>query len=254
MKIPGYNALKLIKKKYDWGHAVSQNKFHLFARQKLSEENLKKPIRTDVINFILSKFDEPTTYLEIGVRNPNDNFRKINATKKYSVDPGYENAENDVDFKMTSDEFFTHLKNSKVLHPDIKFDVIFIDGSHLADQVDRDIENSLTYLKNDGYIIMHDCNPPTAFHASEYYDYHLSPAGTLWNGTTWKAFFKARKREDIFSCCIDTDWGIGIISKTKKLGIKTNIENNFFEYRILDETRTESLNLITFEELKKIIA
>ena len=52
----------------------------------------------------------------------------------------------------------------------------------------------------------------------------------IWNGTTWKAFFKYRQREDLFSCCIDSDWGIGIISKTINIGRPTKVENNFFEY------------------------
>ena len=100
---------------------------------------------------------------------------------------------------------------------------------------------------------MHDCNPPTQFHAAEDFNYKLSPSKTYWNGTTWKSFFKNRKRTDIFSCCIDTDWGVGIISKTKNLGLPTTINNEFYEYKILEENRKESLNLISFEELKKLI-
>lgn len=222
-------------------------------RQKFSDEIAKKPYRTDIINYLLEKLNQPdSVYLEIGTRNPADNFDKIHAKVKYSVDPGYENKENNVNFKMTSDEFFENLNSGNILSKDILFDVIFIDGSHLANQVDLDIENALSYVKEDGFIVMHDCNPPTAFHATEYYDYTLSPAKTLWNGTTWKAFFKARQRNDISSCCIDTDWGVGIISKHKNLGKPTEIQNQFFEYRILDKNRKESLNRIAFEEFKKI--
>ena len=59
------------------------------------------------------------------------NFNKIKATKKYSVDPGIEFKENPVDFKMTSDVFLK-LSTNQVLSNDIEFDVIFIDGLHLA--------------------------------------------------------------------------------------------------------------------------
>ena len=100
---------------------------------------------------------------------------------------------------------------------------------------------------------MHDCNPPTEFHASENYDYVLSPAKTLWNGTTWKAFAKIRKRSDLYSCCIDTDWGIGIISKMKNLGNPSKVSNEFYEYNIMDKNRKETLNLISFEEFKKLL-
>jgi hypothetical protein len=60
--------------------------------------------------FLLSVLNRETTYLEIGVRNPEDNVNKINATNKYSVDPGLEYKLNPVDFKMTSDSFFEQLR------------------------------------------------------------------------------------------------------------------------------------------------
>lgn len=151
--------------------------------------------------------------MEIGVRFPEENFIKIQANTKYGVDPGIENKENPVDFKLTSDDFFNQLRNGKILNPQFKFDVIFIDGLHLADQVDRDIINSLEFIHNDGFIVLHDCNPPTEFHALESHDYKLSPAKGYWNGTTWKAFFKWRQNNSVFSCCIDTDWGIEFYQK-----------------------------------------
>lgn len=250
MKIPGVNVIKTQIRKIELANRYLNDKYHLNARQKFVEEIGKTPLRTDIINFLLGQFTSPTVYLEIGVRNPNDNFNKISSLEKYSVDPGYENAENSVDFKVTSDEFFEMLKNGKALNDSIKFDVIFIDGSHFAEQVEKDIQNSLDYLKDDGFIVMHDCNPPTEFHASENYDYNLSPASTLWNGTTWKAFVKNRKREDIYSCCIDTDWGIGIISKKMNFGSSNKIENTFFEYHTFEKYRQESLNLISFDTFK----
>lgn len=69
-------------------------------------ENLKRPSRTGIINFLLSLMKSETYYLEIGVRNPEHNFNHIKANYKYSVDPGLEFEPNPVDFKMTSDEFF----------------------------------------------------------------------------------------------------------------------------------------------------
>lgn len=228
------------------------NKFHADTEYLTNVEINKTPLRSDIINFILQTFTKKTNYLEIGVRHTHENFDLIQASNKYSVDPGYESEVNNVDFKMTSDEFFDGLRKGNFLNPEIKFNAIFIDGSHLADQVEKDINNSLEFLEEDGYIIMHDCNPPTEFHASENYYYRLSPSAGYWNGTTWKAFFNARKREDIFSCCVDTDWGIGVISKTKNLGKPSTVENKFFEFHIFSEHRKDSLNLISFAELKDL--
>lgn len=229
------------------------NRYHLETENLNVVEAAKKPLRSDIINILIRSLNRTTSYLEIGVRHKVENFALIDADIKVSVDPGYESEINDVDYKMTSDEFFQGLRNGIVLPSDRKFDVIFIDGSHLADQVDRDIINSLEFLATDGFIVMHDCNPPTEFHASENYHYRLSPSGDFWNGTTWKAFFKARQRTDISSCCIDTDWGIGIISKSLQLGQPSIVKNEFYEYHILEENRNESLNLISFEYFKKLI-
>ena len=44
---------------------------------------------------------------------------------------------NKTDFKFTSDEFFEKLLKGEILSPKMMFDIIFIDGLHLADQVER---------------------------------------------------------------------------------------------------------------------
>ncbi|WP_107039460.1 class I SAM-dependent methyltransferase [Brumimicrobium mesophilum] len=245
--------IKKIKDYYNWGGRFLTDPFHIKVADLNKKEADKTPLRSDIINFLLQKLNRDTTYLEIGVRNPAINYDKIISTTKYSVDPGLEFKENPVDFKLTSDEFFSQLRTNKVLSKDLKFDVIFIDGLHLADQVNRDIENALEFIKEDGFIILHDCNPPSEWHAREEHGYRISPAGNNWNGTTWKAFVKWRQNKDLFSCCVDTDWGVGIISKTHKIGSASSIKNPFFEYGVMNENRKESMNLISFEDLKSLL-
>ena len=100
---------------------------------------------------------------------------------------------------------------------------------------------------------MHDCNPPTEWHARETYGYRYSPAGGIWNGTTWKAFVKWRTNNSVTSCCVNTDWGMGIISKSLNLGDKLELDNHFFEFGTLDSNRKKFLNLIEFEDFKALI-
>jgi hypothetical protein len=234
------------------GVKIVNDPIYIESVQKSTLEIEKRPYRFDIINFLLQKINKPhSLYLEIGVRNPHENFDKIGAFQKYSVDPGIENKENPVDFKLTSDDFFASLDSGKILSKDMKFDVIFIDGLHLADQVEKDIDNALRYIDENGFIVLHDCNPPTEFHARESYYYRNSPAGGLWNGTTWKAFFKARLNRSLFSCCIDTDWGIGIISKSRNIGTYSSVKNPYFEYHVFEANRKDSLNLISFDALQQ---
>ena len=234
--------------------AKRRNKLYHITSESLTQiEIAKEPKRTEVLNYLLSLFNRETLYLEIGVRNPDHNFNHIQANKKYSVDPGLELKENPVDFKMTSDAFFDKLNGNEILYNTIKFDVIFIDGLHLADQVDTDIVNSFQYLKEDGFIVLHDCNPATQWHAREEQAYHGSPAKNFWSGTTWKAFAKWRTNPSVYSCCIDSDWGIGVLSKTHKIGDSTALINPFYEFHILDNNRKLQLNLIDFQTFKSIL-
>jgi hypothetical protein len=118
----------------------------------------------------------------------------------------------------------------------------------LANQVEKDIANSIQYLSENGFIIMHDCNPPTEYHARETYNFINGPAGGFWNGTTWKAFVKARTM--YYSCCIDSDWGVGILSKKNRPGfnILPHNENPYFDSNIFNNKRLEQLNLLSFEK------
>ena len=248
------NFFKKIKTYNKYGRRVVNDQFHKNTLEMTRLELKKTPTRTEVINFLLTRFNRETCYLEIGVRNPKHNYEHVEANIKYSVDPGVEFKERSIDFKMTSDSFFIKLNKNEVLSKDIKFDVIFIDGLHLAEQADRDIKNALDFIKEDGSIVLHDCNPPTEWHAREDYDYKNSPAQGYWNGTTWKAFLKSRFDSGLYSCCIDTDWGVGILSKKHPIGDSIKNTNPFYEYKVLDENRKSNLNLISFDELKKNLA
>ena len=244
--------IKPIRYYFKW-RSYLNNPHYLDIQKKNHLEYSKRGTRTEIINFLLSLKQNDTCYLEIGVRNPEDNFNKIKANKKYSVDPGIEFKQNPVDFKMTSDVFFQKLFRNEVLSNSIKFDVIFIDGLHLAEQVDRDIKNALKYLKDDGFVVLHDCNPPSEWHARELYTYLNTPAGGYWNGTTWKAFLKWRFSPSVNSCCINCDWGVGILSKKHQIGENIDTNNPFFEFGVLDKNRKEYLNLIDFETFKNKI-
>ena len=251
-----YKLLKKIKyfkgkiELIELGRKYATDFYHIDTEIKTKLEQTKKPLRSEVINFLISFLNRETQYLEIGVRNPEDNFNKIAASLKISVDPGIEFKDNPVDYKMTSDDFFNKLGEGLILEKEMKFDIIFIDGLHLAEQVERDIINALKFIKEDGFIVLHDCNPPTQFHASEMYEYRLSPSKGYWNGTTWKAFYKYRTMPDLYSCCIDSDWGIGIISKTRNIGVNIFMENPFYEFEVLNSNRSEHLNLCYFEDFK----
>lgn len=233
------------------GKSVLNDPFHKKSKNAGLLERRKNGNRTDIINHLLT-LTSGQIYLEIGVRNPNDNFNKINSPSKFSVDPGLETQNNFATFPFTSDYFFDKLKNNELdLKSNYKFDVIFIDGLHLAEQVDRDIANSLNVIKDDGFIVLHDCNPPDEYYAREDYEYINGPSGSFWNGTTWKAFYKARHIPDLYSLCVDCDWGVGVLTRRTDLSFfnqLSEIENSFFEFMSFDQNRSTHLNLIPYKD------
>lgn len=245
-------SLKKIRNYYNWGARYLTDSKNIKGNQLNSKEALKEANRTIVLNLLIEQF-KFSNYLEIGVRNPADNFDLINCKNKYSVDPGVEFKENPVDFQLTSDEFFEAIKSSQHQLHQKKFDVIFIDGLHLAEQVSRDILNSKKILSENGFIVLHDCNPPTEWHAREDYYYDLTPAKKMWNGTTWKAFFKERFDKHFGSLCIDSDWGIGLISERIPVDNPPLEQNHFYEFFVLSRSRKNALNLISFEEFSQKI-
>jgi hypothetical protein len=148
---------------------------------------------------------------------------------------------------MESDEFFSFLHAGRTeFPPDMKWDCIFIDGLHLAEQVERDVVNSIGHLAEGGTIVMHDCSPPHPMIAREVYqpDY---PVPAEWCGTTWKAFYKFRHtRPDLQMWCVHTDCGVGII-QVGDGGLVPN-DNPYYSYEIMNRNRKEHLNLISPEE------
>ena len=173
-------------------------------------------------------------YLEIGVRNKASNLTKINVKNRVGVDP---NPAAKADFVTTSDIYFEKYNQGK------KFDLIFIDGLHLGEQVIKDLTNSLKALKPGGAILMHDTNPPTAFHARE--EYEVDGKFPSWNGTTWQAFAYFRAIEPNLSMhCIDADWGCGLIQTGHQIVYPKIVT----DYQEMDADRKALLKLISIDE------
>jgi len=107
---------------------------------------------TQLLNYLINKHGLQS-YLEIGVNNPMNNYHKIRlpVENKVGVDPCLTLKDNLL--PITSDIFFARQTD--------KFDLIFIDGLHYADQVKKDFENSLACLNDGGYILIHDTLPPS---------------------------------------------------------------------------------------------
>lgn len=117
-------------------------------------------LRHDRLNK-LAELVSAKTYLEIGVRE-GATLKKVSVPRKFGVDPFFRfdrenfftNPGEDVKlFETTSDDFFA------MIQPDIKFDLIFIDGLHHYDQVVRDVLGALRHSHEKTIILVDDTIP-----------------------------------------------------------------------------------------------
>lgn len=228
------------------------------SRDKLLRKEPYNMTRVDVINYLL-RGCRRSAYLEIGVRR-GDCFCEIRARRKIAVDPAFQikrrhywelkNIFSASYFECTSDEFF----NKRIASTQVsEFDVIFLDGLHTYEQSFKDVQNSLRYLKDDGWIVLHDCNPPNAtaaLPAESYKDalerFDLSPSKGAWNGEVWKTVIRLRSEEtNLRILVLDCDEGLALIRRgtpESKLSF-TPGEISLMSYHDLDLRRRELLDL-----------
>ena len=191
-----------------------------------------KPTRLDIIELFIKK-NNYKSYLEIGCHK-DDVFSRINI-KKVGVDP-YSGGT----LRLTSDDFFKINKE--------KFDLVFIDGLHIYDQVKQDIINSLEALNNNGVILIHDCLP------EKIWEQNVPRMNGAWSGDVWKVipFFRNNLNIDVYTCIADR--GIGVIFKRPNKNIlklgqdtkKLKFKDYYYNYK-------SYMNLVSTDELEKII-
>ncbi len=187
--------------------------------------------RIDIINSLIQKKGYKK-YLEIGVRDGSC-LLAVNCESKVGVDP--DTGSKATIFK-TSDEFFK-LNNHK-------FDIIFIDGLHHADQVYKDIINSLAVLNEGGTIVMHDCMPTSKFMQ----EIPMRPDHNEWTGDTWKAYVKLRtERSDLAMFVVNCDWGCGVITRGAQTPLVLKQE---MTYENFEANKGLWLNVISPETFK----
>lgn len=206
-------------------------------------------LRCDVLNHLLAAhFSVDARYLEIGVDDPRRCFHRVQCLHKTAVDPVDKFPRpTKIDYQLTSDDFFARLgAGQTAFAPDHRWDIIFIDGLHLAPQVSRDIDNALAHCSPNGFVVLHDCNPATHLNAHSDLDYFIKNQGE-WNGSTWKALYEFRTRSYLRSYTVDTDYGIGIIERGSCQEPIPH-RNPWFEFGHFAAHREEQIGLISVAE------
>ena len=137
--------------------------------------------RHQIINQLTNK---DHAYLEIGVEN-GYTFNNVHFLNKIGVDPDPKFSNKNI-YICTSDEYFEKCIN--------RFDVIFIDGMHLAENVLRDFNNSIQFLNENGSILIDDIiplnyNEQLTIPLRHYYENGILKYGEEWTGDVWKTVY-----------------------------------------------------------------
>ena len=190
--------------------------------------------RTDIINFLIQKFNFKN-YLEIGVQFPHSNYDKIDIKNKTGVEPfPITDLLNKGIVELTSDMFF------KSLEAYVKYDIIFIDGLHTREQCLADILNSLKHLSPNGIVLVHDCLPTAEYQTT------IEDNGREWTGDVWKSIVDIKAKDGLDVSTIDTDWGIGCIRiNADNLGFENEIPLDWENYELL---KHELLNIKSVDQ------
>lgn len=173
-----------------------------------------------------------SSYLEIGCGRDRT-FDGIVAGHKIGVDPDQGGT-----LRMSSDEFFQFNV--------MKFDLIFIDGSHLCEDVARDVQNSLQCLRGGGCIVLHDCLPVRREHQER------CPQGGEWTGDVWKAVVALRCRSDCDVAVLDVDWGLGVVMPRPNSDVLAAVPDLTWESYVAG--RDQLLRVLDFPRLQRFLA
>ncbi len=195
-------------------------------------------------------------YLEIGLsNNPRAPYRLLdNIEIKHSVDIG---AETGADFIMNSDLFFENLKNGNFsLQKDYKWDAIFIDGDHNAEQVFKDLNNAFDHLTDDGIIFIHDILPSEYSRALEMQVANI----TLALCDAWKVVHYCLKhRPDMHVCSLEegdpNPCGLAVILKNNNNNriVLHPKQNLFYQFSQMSENKSKFMNVIDNKDIFKWI-
>jgi hypothetical protein len=158
--------------------------------------------RIDIINGLIDE-NGYKSYLEIGLGDFK-NFKSVNCYKKLGVDPKEES------YIMSSDQYVISDSDSFFSMNVSGYDLIFIDGLHHSDQVERDIVNSWKCLNKGGTILIHDIKPPS-------FESQIVPRDSkIWCGDVWRAWNGLKKRYGTLNLdYIDEEFGLGVIYKSR---------------------------------------
>jgi predicted O-methyltransferase YrrM len=129
------------------------------------------------------------------------------------------------------------------------YDVVFIDTWHDPEQCLDVIEWSLRRLRVLGAIVVHDTDPPTAWHGRPPAEFE---PGTEWNGPVWQAIVRFRlAHPEIDVRTVDTDWGCTVIRPWVQARERVLVDPDALTWESFSTDRALLLNLMSVSRFRR---
>ncbi len=114
-------------------------------------------MHTEFLEFFASKL-KPDLYIELGLYKA-ETIRRVSKYSKRSIGIDIEQRWPDYNecfefYKMTTEEFIPELSMQN-----LSIDMMFIDADHSHEQSLKDFDNFFPFVKEDGFIFLHDTYP-----------------------------------------------------------------------------------------------
>jgi predicted O-methyltransferase YrrM len=192
----------------------------------------------DIINELLQAHDGDR-YLELVVDGPSIYFTQVGASVKHVVSSHADPASS-----MTEDAFLASNEG------DGSYDVIFLDDWHDEAHCLRVLNGCLRKVSQYGAIVVHDTNPPTAWHQRPAAEY---APDTEWNGDVWKAVARFRAiHPEIDVRTVDTDWGCTVIRPSVRASQSVPIDAAAaLTWETFQRRRAELLNIVPVRRFRR---
>ena len=162
---------------------------------------------TQLLNWLVDKY-KLNSYLEVGVQSVYQNFSKIKVPSihKVGVDPD-PNVKYWCVKNTTSDQYFADYSDT--------FDLIFLDGDHTKEQIERDFNNAMKCLNTGGVVVIHDSLPENERGT-------IVPRETRqWWGSVYKFVMKLDSIPNIKHYTVNMDNGCTVVYKSSRPAMPT---------------------------------
>lgn len=150
----------------------------------------------------LHELIKPKIYLEIGVQTGRSLAQARPGTISIGVDPHPQLSGVTIEnpyfiFSHTSDDFFMEFTEDSIKKAYTPYDMVFIDGMHLIENVMRDYSNAVRWSHHRTVIIVDDVLPYRPEIASR------TPLPGDWTGDVWKIFSILSAHADVNTMLVD---------------------------------------------------